>query len=114
MQISLGKTFSLFLTERSEIYSQGTNQFGELGLGTPLIKAAIKPAKLQEFMNKLKQNKEFIVQISSGKYHSVALSNEGNIYTWGKNTGNPANMEFSEIPLLNVLDKNHAFSPYKV
>ena len=32
-QISLGKTFMLFLTDRSELYSMGTNAFGELGMG---------------------------------------------------------------------------------
>jgi len=39
----------------------GTNNFGELGLGTAMIKGALKPAKLQEFMNQLKGKKEFIV-----------------------------------------------------
>ena len=109
----MGKTFTLALTEKAELFSWGTNSFGELGLGTTLIKAALNPTKLQEFHNTMKhaQKNEFVVQIASAKYHSICLTSEGRIFTWGRNTGNPHGVEVSQLPLISSLDSNHVLKP---
>lgn len=88
--IALGERHSVFLSREGELYTCGYGGkkgmlsafFGEsagaLGHGDSLHRAM--PKKVGYFA----KNGIKIKQIAAGRYHSVALSEEGDIYTWGR------------------------------
>ena len=76
--ISCGDNFSIFLSEKGNIYSMGSNnKYGQLGLGDTNIQ--LSPKIIPFF----KKNKIKISQISCGYCHVLSLSEKGNVYSWG-------------------------------
>ena len=76
--ISCGDNFSIFLSEKGNVYSMGSyNKYGQLGLGDTNIQ--LSPKIIPFFRN----NKIKITQISCGYCHVIALSEKGNAYSWG-------------------------------
>ncbi len=76
IQISIGDYHSLSLNINNKVYSWGYNEYGQLGLG-PYDEISI-PTLVLEMPNN-------IVQISIGEFHTLALSNDGHIYSFGNN-----------------------------
>ena len=74
MSAALGKKHSLFLTEEGMILACGNGQFGQLGLG------AIEDVRLTPV---LVQGLHSITQVAAGDYHSLALNDQGLVYSWG-------------------------------
>ena len=64
------------MTEEGSLYAVGKGNFGSLGLGGTVFSAGPK------LINKLSNKK--IVSIACGMYHTLALSNIGDVYSWGR------------------------------
>jgi len=80
-QISVGSNFTLVLREDGKIAGFGKNDLGQLGNATNAD--TIRPIEVcKDNSSTLLDN---IIQVESGNSHSVALSKEGYVYTWGKN-----------------------------
>jgi alpha-tubulin suppressor-like RCC1 family protein len=77
IQISAGGYYSLLLNKNGEIYSFGTSVFGQLGLENYQSQNTPTLIPMNYF------NNSPIVQISAGAYHSLALSIDGNVYSFG-------------------------------
>ena len=58
------------------MYSFGKGNFGSLGLGGTIFSAA--PRQIGKLGNKR------IVTVACGMYHSLALSEIGDVYSWGR------------------------------
>jgi alpha-tubulin suppressor-like RCC1 family protein len=80
-----GDVHTLVLNDKGEVYSFGGGSFGQLGLG-PINKMPLDsdrypympiPTKV-EILNDMN-----IVNIACGDSHSMAVDNEGRLYTWG-------------------------------
>eukprot|EP01080_Neovahlkampfia_damariscottae_P010768 gene10768-3387_t len=74
-KISAGGYHSIILTNLSNAFSFGHNEFGQLGDNSTIhrnIPVSLKFSK-------------FIVQIACGFYHSIILSSEKKLYTFGRN-----------------------------
>jgi len=76
-KICSGSEHNLVLTKDNKIYSWGNGYYGSLGHGDN--KHLDSPKEI-EFISKL--NKE-IVDIACGGYHSMALTGDGELYSWG-------------------------------
>ena len=76
MDLEIGNQFSVGLTTSGQVWTWGSNIYGELGTG-----ASKQSADEPEHVTSL----ENIVCIGAGYYHAVALDNQGKIYTWGLN-----------------------------
>ncbi|XP_024936810.1 uncharacterized protein LOC107263725 isoform X2 [Cephus cinctus] len=72
--VSCGKCHSLAVTNNG-VYVWGANKFGQLGLGK------IVQCPSPELVSSLAQ--EVIVDAVAGQYHSVALTMDGRLFTWG-------------------------------
>jgi alpha-tubulin suppressor-like RCC1 family protein/tRNA A-37 threonylcarbamoyl transferase component Bud32 len=75
--ISCGFGYSLVLTNCGEVYAWGENRFGQIGNGCN--EDQLIPIKVKGF------NNEKVVMISCGRYHSMALTECGHVYSWGSN-----------------------------
>ncbi|XP_017422589.1 ultraviolet-B receptor UVR8 isoform X2 [Vigna angularis] len=76
--IACGGAHTLFLTDYGCVYATGLNDFGQLGVSES-NHYSVEP--LRVFGEEKK-----IVQISAGYNHSCAITVDGELYMWGKNT----------------------------
>ncbi|KAL4919890.1 hypothetical protein BDW62DRAFT_177904 [Aspergillus aurantiobrunneus] len=87
VSIVLGQDHTLAITENGDIFSWGSNKFGQLGYGLPRTSnrddVPIQPSPRQIF-NPFK--KEAILGAAASAIHSVVYSSSG-LYTFGKNEG---------------------------
>ncbi|KAL4869075.1 hypothetical protein BDV12DRAFT_196695 [Aspergillus spectabilis] len=87
VSIALGQDHTLAITEKGDIFSWGSNKFGQLGYGLPRTSnkddVPIQPYPRQIF-NPFK--KEIILGAAASAIHSVVYSSSG-LYTFGKNEG---------------------------
>ena len=77
-QISCGRDFCLSIDSNNQVYSWGDNNFGQLGESEDFMVET--PKRLRFFKDKK------IVKISSGENFSLALSQNGEVYSWGINS----------------------------
>ncbi|XP_050538275.1 serine/threonine-protein kinase Nek8-like [Daktulosphaira vitifoliae] len=75
-QVGAGQNFSIFISSTGLVLTTGDGKYGALGHGEW---NGITRPKLIEFLLKLD-----IVKISCGNHHVAALTNEGQMYTWGR------------------------------
>ena len=81
-EIVCGDDFSLARTNKSTVMAWGHNRYGQLGLGHF---DDVKTPTVIEMFNVRQDGSRFLVRnIKCGANHSVALSAEGHLYTWGK------------------------------
>ena len=76
IQVSLGYKFSVALKQDGTVWSWGQNNDGELGLGNTT--EYDEPQQITEITEK-------ITDVKTGYYHSIALTEKGEVYTWGYN-----------------------------
>ena len=76
IQISLGYKFSVALKQDGTVWSWGQNNDGELGLGNTT--EYDEPQQITDITEK-------ITDVKTGYYHSIALTEKGEVYTWGYN-----------------------------
>lgn len=74
-QVVCGASHSLALTNKGQVYAWGKNTQGQCGQGN--IEDQLKPAAIKRL------SEVTIVQITAGWEHSIALTNEGKMYSWG-------------------------------
>jgi tRNA A-37 threonylcarbamoyl transferase component Bud32 len=102
VDISCGAHHSLVLTNCGEVYAWGWNNCGQIGNGCN--DDQLIPIKVKGF------NSERVVMISCAWNHSMALTECGHVYSWGRNDcgqsgiGNTVNS--NEPKLVAVIDEN--------
>ncbi|CAK9809769.1 X-linked retinitis pigmentosa GTPase regulator homolog [Anthophora plagiata] len=74
LSVSCGHCHTLAVTNNG-VYAWGSSQFGQLGLGKVL------QCSTPELITCLAQ--EVIIDAVAGQYHSVALTADGRVFTWG-------------------------------
>ena len=75
--MAVGELHSLVLSSKGVIWAWGDNSFGQVGDGTTQDRATAVLVK--GFDNTVIQS------VAAGGYHSLALDNSGNVYSWGSN-----------------------------
>jgi len=78
VQLATGENHSLILNSNGTIYSWGANNFGQLGNSTEID--SLKPTPVED-----KFGDEDIISVAAGAFHSIALSDDGNLWAWGWN-----------------------------
>lgn len=78
-QIAAGLHHSVLLTQNGDVYTFGSNQFGQLGTGD--FKNRYTPTKINiEYITN-----DQIIQVAAGSNHTVLLSSSGNVFSFGSN-----------------------------
>lgn len=83
IKIGCGSYHSLCLTNDNEVYSWGLDNYGQLGInqGDTIISRAL-PIISQNLTDICKKNR--IKKISGGQHHTLILTNNGNVYSFGR------------------------------
>jgi alpha-tubulin suppressor-like RCC1 family protein len=105
LEVSCGNEHSLILSKDKNVYGIGNNEDGLLGQIDKELKT-YKPIKIN-FMTKNSENRieEYngkIKNISCGTVHNLALTDDGNIFSWGSFQGGQLGIS-SEL-LLNTIN----------
>lgn len=73
IQIACGLHHTVCLTQTGEVFTFGSNQYGQLGTGDLLPHTGPMQVKINAA----------VVQIAAGSNHSVLLTSRGAVYTFG-------------------------------
>jgi alpha-tubulin suppressor-like RCC1 family protein len=109
--VYMGPRHSGVVTENGELYTFGNGNWGVLGHGDETSVTADQPKKVEYF----EKNKIKIKKVCMGDFHTVALSENGDVYTWGFG-GRPGflGIFFVDRGALGHGDTNHTFVPKKI
>ncbi|XP_058522623.1 probable E3 ubiquitin-protein ligase HERC6 [Ochotona princeps] len=77
--VSCGKEHSLAVCHKGGVFAWGAGSEGQLGLGE-LKETVFIPSKIKA-LSEIK-----IIQVSCGHHHSLALSADSQVFSWGKNS----------------------------
>lgn len=80
IQVACGSYHSVALTEDGEVYAWGSNNCGQLGLGVSNNQATPK-----RVTGHLSTYNKRIIAVSCGQSFTVALTEDGELYSWGYN-----------------------------
>ncbi|PHT77500.1 hypothetical protein T459_21022 [Capsicum annuum] len=96
-QIACGGAHTLFLTENGRVYASGLNDYGQLGVSDDrdYITEPLGVAGLP---------KE-IVEVSAGYHHSSAITVDGELYMWGRNTNGQLGLGKKAATVLSIPNK---------
>jgi alpha-tubulin suppressor-like RCC1 family protein len=97
-EVSGGYDHALALVNGT-VYAWGRNAEGQLGLGSSAADTVASPTIITSLMG------NFIVHISAGGFHSLAVDSKGTVFCWGAN----ANGECGMLPSVKRLD-----TPYEL
>lgn len=97
-QIAPASRFTLALASDGTLYTWGSNDMGQLGNGS----TTTRPELTRVDMNGALAGKK-VVQITAYGAHAAVLTDEGRVYTWGKNAygalGNNSTEPYSSVPV---------------
>ncbi|XP_059317381.1 ultraviolet-B receptor UVR8 isoform X2 [Lycium ferocissimum] len=96
-QIACGGAHTLFLTENGRVYASGLNDYGQLGVSDDR-------AYITEPRGVAGLPKE-IVKVSAGYHHSSAITVDGELYMWGKNTNGQLGLGKKAAMVLSIPNK---------
>lgn len=89
VKIACGQTSSMVVLNTGEVYGWGYNGNGQLGIGNNVNQ--LSPCRVPGLTNVV------IIKVVCGYAHTLALTDEGELYAWGANsygqlgTGNKSN-----------------------
>lgn len=99
VSMAAGSSHALALTSDGQVFAWGVNGYGQVGIGSPDFRI-LSPVALGSagvFDGKI------VVAISAGGDHSMALTSEGRVFTWGMNysgeLGDGTSISYSRLPL---------------
>ncbi|XP_070686835.1 secretion-regulating guanine nucleotide exchange factor [Pempheris klunzingeri] len=90
-EVACGWDFTLLLTDCGRVLACGSNTFGQLGVGETLTHTA-HPQVVESL-------KEAVVSVAAGLRHSLAVTDSGCVYQWGKGLSSHAKRALSPRPV---------------
>ena len=101
-KVAVGKYHSVALTDDNEAWSWGMNYYGQLGLGKNgdgYTVDELVPKRID-----IDSDDDEIIDIAAGDFHTLALTEDGSVWSWGRNN-------FGQLGLSTTGNKD---SPVKI
>lgn len=76
--LSCGFAHTCFVSDQGHIYSMGSNQHGQLGLGDKAVLQKSTPSNVESLVD------YFVCSVACGSEHTLALTENGLCFSWGK------------------------------
>lgn len=92
-------------TQRLDVFVNGENSAGELGLGPAKRAIDVKRPRLNPL---LKANEVGVVQVACGGMHLAALTHDNKILTWGINDQGQLGRDTGEGAVMKSIDDNNS------
>jgi len=81
VNLGAGLGHSLLTTSLERVFTWGNNEYGQLGDGTTTKRN--KPSEITDYFNF--NHNEKIIHVSLGSLHSILVTSNGRLFTWGNN-----------------------------
>lgn len=98
MRIACSDKHAMVVTNTGAVYTWGENDFSQLGYNTPKqgngVNFSVTPRKVENL------SKTFVIDVACGNYHSLALTNDKNVFIWGANKFNQLGFDNHSYPLI--------------
>jgi alpha-tubulin suppressor-like RCC1 family protein len=79
--LCIGGNYSLGVSGSGMVWGWGTNNYGQLGIGsTTATRVPVQTATVSGWAD--------LVRVAAGTIHSLALKNDGSVWSWGNNGNN--------------------------
>ena len=77
---------SMAVTSEGDLYTWGLNNYGQLGQSSRKDQTTSKIPQLVQFTkaSESASKKEKVKSVACGSWHSVAVTSEGELYSWGR------------------------------
>ena len=80
IDIFCGNQHSFYINDKKQLFAWGLNNHGQLGIGNKYDTAVPTRVKdLDPFED------DYVVEVAGGEHHSIARTNDGLVYCWGRN-----------------------------
>ncbi|XP_055608814.1 probable E3 ubiquitin-protein ligase HERC4 isoform X2 [Uranotaenia lowii] len=98
-QITCGTSHSIALTNWGQLFSWGSNALGQLGHDSNDLSNQRVPRMIKAIATKT------IVQVASGHFHCLALTNSGELFAWGANAYGQLGLGYSneKVPMPTLI-----------
>eukprot|EP01038_Epipyxis_sp_PR26KG_P012214 gene12214-16363_t len=107
-KICVAENHSLALSKAGEVFSWGSDRYGQLGHGgSDGGKIVLVPTKIEFF------NRVTVKGIASGESHSLCFTSSNELYSWGSNKSGQLGLRSSELNSNNGVG-NGTFHPKRV
>lgn len=101
VMVSCGAKHTLILTSDGRVFSFGYGHDGQLGLANLENQLSPRQIDYAYFRDRTSDRPAHIVMVAAGGAYSIALSNAGNVYTWGSGTeGQLGQPDITKEPLV--------------
>jgi len=80
VDVKFGETHAVVLTDKGQVFSYGKGKYGQLGLGGSASGMSTRVAL--PVLSALADKR--VVSISAGSHHTVALTEGGDVFSWGR------------------------------
>uniref|UniRef100_A0A0E0R9I9 RCC1-like domain-containing protein n=1 Tax=Oryza rufipogon TaxID=4529 RepID=A0A0E0R9I9_ORYRU len=93
--LACGGAHTLFLTESGRVFAAGLNDFGQLGIGSSVTHSLVlsflyimPPCEIFIYIEPIEVSgfDEKVVEVSAGNHHSCAVTADGKLFAWGRNS----------------------------
>ncbi|XP_069486625.1 probable E3 ubiquitin-protein ligase HERC6 [Ambystoma mexicanum] len=93
-RLSCGKEHSLAVCSRGRVFAWGAGSQGQLGIGE-FKEQCLIPKRLEGLSS------FSVIQVACGHFHSIALSRDGRVFSWGQNRDGQLGLAKKTDPLPN-------------
>jgi alpha-tubulin suppressor-like RCC1 family protein len=108
VDVSCGKNFTVFVTEKGSVYTMGENENGSVLGNESVSKSSFEPVKV-DGLDGVK-----IRKVAAGQKHILALAEDGSVFSWGCAKALSAKLGSSSIGVLGHGDKESRARPTRI
>ena len=106
VHVGAGSYHSFAVHGNGDVYSWGLNSFGETGIAKDIGEGGEADVHHPTIIEALR-GKGKVTCIEGGAHHTVAVTDKGELFVWGRLDGSQLGLELSSLPEKEVIRDSH-------